>query len=101
MSSKICSEVYKGNGDPDRHCVLDEYHVGCCKDETGFKFTVEHLAFDHKVYWPNHIGNGPSGYPMNNEGFDKAVKKVLDARKEDLEQVEEFMRKMDHASRGK
>jgi hypothetical protein len=101
MSSKVCSEVYKGLDGPNRRCVLDEYHVGCCKDESGFKFIVEHLAFDHKVYWPNQLGNGPSGYPMNNEAFDKAAKKVLDSRKEDLQQAEEFMAKMARWSRTK
>jgi hypothetical protein len=94
MPNKICPEIYKEDGEPNRCCILDSYHVGCCQDGSGFKFIVEHLAFDHKVYWPDRLGNGPSGYPMNNEAFDKAVKKVLNDRKEDIRQAEEFLEKL-------
>jgi len=92
MTQKVCQEVYKQEGCPDRHCTLDYYHVGCCEDETGFMFIVEHLPLGFKVYWPDHLGNGPSGYPMNNPAFDKAAQKVLDERKEDIEQAEDFLK---------
>lgn len=75
----ICSLKHK-----DKACSLDKYHDGFHQDINGFKF------FDEK--WPNHLGNGPSGYPMNNPGFDEQGIKVLETRKEDLKKVKEFRR---------
>jgi hypothetical protein len=66
---KVCPEVYKQEGKPDRLCVLDYYHSGYCQDETGFKFWIEYLPMGYKVYWPDFLGNGPDGYPMNNKSF--------------------------------
>lgn len=82
---KTCGKKAQG-----KVCDLELYHDGVHIDSTGFKFIDKD--------YPDLLGNGPSGYPMNNRGFDKAVKKLLDSRKEDIEQAEEFMRKLDRAT---
>jgi hypothetical protein len=71
-------------------CHLDSFHQGCHIDSSGFKFIDDR--------WPNQMGNGPSGYPMNNPAFDEAVQKVLDDRKEDMEQAERFLKAMSRIS---
>lgn len=95
MEKKVCPEAYKKEGSPDRHCVLKQYHSGYCQDETGFKFYIEYLSGGSKVYWPDFLGNGPNGYPMNNKAFDEAAKKSLDERKQDLEDAENFLKAME------
>lgn len=66
-------------------CNLEFYHSGCHIDSSGFKFINEH--------YPNYLGNGPGGYPMNNPAFDKAAAKIIEDRKDDAAKAEEFLRK--------
>ncbi len=72
-----------------RTCELDEDHA-CYdrihRDASGFEFIDERF--------PNRLGNGPSGYPMNNPAFDQAVAKVVESRKEDAKKAEAFLRKL-------
>ena len=68
---------------------MESLHDGCHVDKSGFRFIDES--------WPNHLGNGPNGYPMNNPAFDAATKKVLESRKEDARHAEVFLRKLSQA----
>ncbi len=72
-------------------CDLEDLHDNCHVDASGFRFIDER--------WPNVLGNGPSGYPMNNPAFDAAVKKVAEDRKADYEKSVEFRRKLRAAFR--
>lgn len=81
MMKDICNEEAQ-----NRVCTLELNHDGHHEDSTGFKFIDDE--------WPNYLGNGPSGYPMNNPAFEAAVKRVLDAREEDEKRAREFLRKM-------
>lgn len=74
-------------------CVLEEYHNSHHQDDVGFKFIDDR--------WPNYLGNGPDGYPMNNAAFDKAAKKVLEDGREDYEKAREFMRRLEQDVNGK
>lgn len=72
-----------------KSCCLESYHDGVHIDAAGFKFIDEN--------WPNHLGNGSNGYPMNNPAFDKAAATVIADRKKDAERAKEFLRKLGNA----
>jgi hypothetical protein len=72
-----------------RICDLEQYHEGAHIDPSGFKFIDDR--------YPDHLGNGPDGYPMNNPAFDRAAAKVLKEREEDAIQAKEFLRKLAQA----
>jgi hypothetical protein len=76
------------------------YHGGHCRSEDGFEFIVEHTDYG-LVYWPDYLGNGPNRYPMNNRAFDDAAAKVLESRRADIEQAEEFMKAMERSLKGR
>lgn len=67
----------------NRTCIFEEFHDKYCQDKNGFKFLGEK--------YPDVLGNGPSGYPMNNQAFDAAVAKVKEDRKEDAEKAKRFL----------
>lgn len=56
------------------------------RDATGFRFIDER--------WPDHMGNGPNRYSMNNPGFDKAVAQTLEKRKGDATKAEDFLKRL-------
>lgn len=75
---RLCREKHKNH-----LCSLEEYHPGICVSVTGFKFIGEE--------YPDHLGNGPNLYPMNNPAFDKIVAKILEDGREDAEHAEKFL----------
>jgi hypothetical protein len=60
---------------------------------------TEYLNGAHPIsmteYYNRHYANGPSGYPINNPAFDRAVAKVLAERKDDAEQAEKFLKSLE------
>lgn len=68
-------------------CVLEKYHGSDHQDDIGFKFIDDR--------WPNYLGNGPDGYPMNNAAFDKAAQKVIEDYRKDYERAIEFQRRLE------
>lgn len=69
-----------------RACVLERLHSSAHEDAAGFRFIDER--------WPNNLGNGPDGYPMNNVAWDDAGRKILADRAKDVTRAEEFRRKI-------
>lgn len=67
-------------------CCLPDLHDGIHVDKSGLKFIDDD--------WPNHLGNGPDGYPMNNQTFDKLVLKLKKKIGKNAAAAEEFLRKM-------
>jgi len=115
MNDYVCSNCGARCGEDARMGSPDHYLVcKCASPENSYWVSegsrggyTEHLNGAHPIPardYGKRLGtpreeNGPNGYPINNPAFDAAVRKVLDARKDDAEQAERFLKKLSEGLR--